>query len=42
MVFNEITDYDFILLRKQGRSQLIYSTEYVFENLGGTALLLFR
>jgi len=35
MVFNEITNYDFILLSKQGRSQLIYSTEHVFENCGG-------
>jgi len=45
MVFNENTNYDFILLSKQGRTQLIYSTELttedVFENLfGGTALLL--
>jgi len=36
MVFDEITNYDFTLLRKQGRSQLIYSTEltteHVFEN----------
>jgi len=29
MVFNEITNYDFILLSKQGCSQLIYSTEHV-------------
>jgi len=35
MVFNEITNYDFILLSKQGRSQLIYSTEHVFENFWG-------
>jgi len=34
MVFNEITNYDCILLSKQGRSQLIYSTEHVFENFG--------
>jgi len=27
MVFNETTNYDFILLSKQGRTQLIYSTE---------------
>jgi len=36
MVVDEITNYDFILLSKQGRSQLIYSTEltaeHVFEN----------
>jgi len=30
MVFDEITNYDFILFSKQGRSQLIYSTEHVF------------
>jgi len=39
MVFNENTYYDFILLSKQGRTQLIYSTEltteHVFENFGG-------
>jgi len=39
MVFNEITNYGFISLRKQGRSQLIYSTEltteHVFENFMG-------
>jgi len=39
MVFNEITNYDFILLSKQGRSQMIYSTEltteHVFENFSG-------
>jgi len=39
MVFNEITNYDFILLNKQDRSQLIYSTElttkHAFENFGG-------
>jgi len=39
MVFNENTNYDFILLSKQGRTQLIYSTEltteHVFENFGG-------
>jgi len=39
MVFNENTKYDFILLSKQGRTQLIYSTEltteHVFENVGG-------
>jgi len=38
MVFNENTNHDFILLSKQGRTQLIYSTklttEHVFENLG--------
>jgi len=39
MVFNEITNYDFILLSNQGHSQLIYSTELtteqVFENFWG-------
>jgi len=39
MVFNETTNYDFILLSKQGRTQLIYSTEvttdHFFENFGG-------
>jgi len=39
MVFNENTNYDFILLNKQGRTLLIYSTElkieHVFENFGG-------
>jgi len=39
MVFNETTNYNFILLSKQGRTQLIYSTklttEHVFENFGG-------
>jgi len=35
MVFNENTNYDLILLSKQGRNQLIYSTEHVFENVGG-------
>jgi len=39
MVFNETTNYDFILLSKQGRTQLIYSTEltieHVFENFDG-------
>jgi len=35
MVFNETTNHDFISLSKQGRSQLIYSTEHVFENVGG-------
>ena len=36
MVFNETTNYNFISLSKQGRTQLIYSTElteHVFENL---------
>jgi len=32
MVFNETTNFDFILLSKQGRTQLKYSTEHVFEN----------
>jgi len=39
MVVNENTNYDFILLSKQGRTQLIYSTELItehaFENFGG-------
>jgi len=44
MVFNEITNYDFILLSKQGRTQLIHSTEltaeHIFEIFGGIARLL--
>jgi len=44
MVFNENTNYDFILLGKQGRTQLIYSTELttedVFEIFEGVARLL--
>jgi len=39
MVFNETTNYDFNLLGKQGRNQLVYwtelTTEHVFENFGG-------
>ena len=39
MVFDEITNDDFILLSKQGRCHLIYSTEltaeHVFENFWG-------
>jgi len=39
MVFNENTNYYFIFLSKQGRTQLIYSTEltteHVFENFRG-------
>ena len=35
MVFNETTNYEFILLSKQGRTQLIYSTEHVFEKFEG-------
>jgi len=35
MVFNATTNYDFILLSKQGRTQQIYSTEHDFENFGG-------
>jgi len=39
MVFNETTNDDFILLSKQGRTQLIYSTEltteHIFENFEG-------
>jgi len=38
MVFNETAKYGFILLRKQGYTQLIYSTElaieHIFENCG--------
>ena len=38
MVFNENKNHDFILLSKQWRTQLIYSTEltteHVFENFG--------
>jgi len=44
MVFKENTNYDFILLSKQGSTQLIYSTELktedVFENFEGFARLL--
>jgi len=43
MVFDEITNYDFILLSKQGRIQLIYltelTTEHVFENFWGNFLV---
>ena len=39
MIFNETTNYDFILLSKQGRSQVIYSSEltieHFFENFQG-------
>jgi len=35
MVFNKNTNNDFILLSKQGRTQLVYSTEHVFEKFGG-------
>ena len=39
MVCNETTNDGFILLSKQGRTQLMYSTklttEHVFENFGG-------
>jgi len=39
MVFNETTNHGFILLSKQGRTELIYSTEltseHVFENFRG-------
>jgi len=38
MVFNEITNYGFILLSKQSRTQLVsaeLTTEHVFENFGG-------
>jgi len=37
MVFNENINYDFNLLSKQGRTQLLYSTEHVFEIFGGIA-----
>jgi len=44
MVFNETTNYDFILLSKKGRTQLIYSTEltteHVFVNFEGLARFL--
>jgi len=44
MVFNETTNYEFILRSKQGRTQLIYSTklttEHVFKNFGGITRLL--
>jgi len=44
MVFNENTNYDFILLSKQGRTQLIYSTELTLNKFlkisGGLARLL--
>jgi len=33
MVFDEITNYEFILLSKQGRSQMIYSTELTAEHV---------
>jgi len=39
MVFNEITNYDVILLTQQGLSQLICSTEHVFGNFGGISQL---
>ena len=47
MVFNKNTNYDFILLSKQGRTQLIYSTEqttepYFLKFRGGIARLLFH
>jgi len=35
MVFDEITNYDFTLLSKKGRSQLIYSTEHVLKIFWG-------
>jgi len=39
MVFNENTNNDFILLSKQGRTQLVYSseltTEHIFAKFGG-------
>jgi len=33
MIFNENTNHDFILLCKQGRTQLIYSTELTTEHV---------
>jgi len=35
MVFNESTNSDLILLGKQSRTHLIYSTEHAFENFEG-------
>jgi len=35
VVFNETKNYDFTLLSKQSRTQLIYSTEHVFGNFRG-------
>ena len=35
MVFIGTTNHDFILFSKHGRTELIYSTEHVFENFGG-------
>jgi len=44
MAFSESTNYDFILVSKQGRTQLIYSTElltkHVFEISGEISRLL--
>ena len=44
MVCNETTNDGFILLSKQGRTQLMYSTEltteHVLENFGGISRLL--
>ena len=47
MVFNENTNNDFILLSKQGRTQLVYSSELTTEHIfakfgGGIAQLLSR
>jgi len=43
MIFNETTNYDFVLLSQQGCPQLIYSTEltteHVFENFQGACLV---
>ena len=36
MVFNENTNYDFILLSKQGRTPLIYLTELTTEHVFAT------
>jgi len=41
MVFNETSIYDFILLSKQGRSQLIYSTEHVLKMSRGNCPVAF-
>jgi len=40
MVFNENTNYDFILLSKQGRTQLIIQLNMFLKILGGIARLL--
>ena len=40
MVFNENTNYDFILLSKQGRTQLIIQLNMFLKISGGIARLL--